>query len=191
MTVHRARHARRRALFLIAQRGMSQAQAAPAVGVHRQTVNIRRMRYREQGKDGALDGRRVSPRRDRVLLTADETRQVRGWIADRTPDQLKLPFVLWTSRAVRELIEQRFAKRLGRSTVQLHLQRRGMTPPKPLAGAQERRSGRWSTSGRSKTARRAKSERAARRSGGATRPASRPQPSCVRRRMIRQQSWRG
>jgi transposase len=137
VTVHRARHARRRALFLIAQRGMSQAQAAPAVGVHRQTVNIRRMRYREQGKDGALDGRRVSPRRDRGLLTADETRQVRGWIADRTPDQLKLPFVLWTSRAVRELIEQRFAKRLGRSTVQLHLQRRGMTPPKPLAGAQE------------------------------------------------------
>ncbi len=80
MTVHRARHAPRRALFLIAQRGMSQAQAAPAVGVHRQMVNIRRMRYREQGKDGALDGRRVSPRRDQGLLTADETRQVRGWI---------------------------------------------------------------------------------------------------------------
>ena len=182
---------RRRALHLVEQTGMTQAAAAQAVGVQWQTVNIWLQRYRAKGEAGLLDGRRVSPRRGNGQLTPDEARQVRDWLVERTPDQLELPFGLWTSRAVRELIEQRFAKRLGRSTVQLHLQRRGMTPPKPLAGAQERRSGRWSTSGRSKTARRAKSERAARRSGGATRPASRPQPSCVRRRMIRQQSWRG
>ena len=29
------------------------------------------------------------------------------------PDQLGLPFALWTSRAVRELIARRLAKRLG------------------------------------------------------------------------------
>jgi hypothetical protein len=65
-------------------------------------------------------------------------RQIRRWLADRTPDQLKLPFALWTSRAVRELIERRFAKRLGLSTVQLYLKRWGMTPQKPLARARER-----------------------------------------------------
>jgi transposase len=129
---------RRRALILIEQNGMSQAEAARAVGVQRQTVNLWLKRYREQGEAGVLDGRRVSPRKGKGVLTADEARLIRRWIADRTPDQLKLPFALWTSRAVRALIEHRFDKRLGLSTVQLYLMRWGMSPQKPLARARER-----------------------------------------------------
>jgi transposase len=104
---------RRRALVLILQQGLSQAQAAEVVGVQRQTVNIWLQRYRAQGEDGVLDGRRVSPRRGKGLLTADEAGKIRGWIADKTPDQLKLPFALWTSRAVRDLIALRCGKTLG------------------------------------------------------------------------------
>ena len=76
---------RRRALFLIEERGLSQAQAAEAVGVQRQTVNIWLQRYRAQGEAGVLDGRRVSPRRGKGLLTADEADKVQGWIRDKTP----------------------------------------------------------------------------------------------------------
>ena len=129
---------RRRALVLITQEGMSQGAAARAVGVQRQTVNRWLQRWRQQGEEGVLDRRRVSPRRGKGLLSAEECRKVRRWIADKTPDQLKLPFALWTSRAVRDLIERRFAKRLGVSTVQLYLKRWGMTPQKPLARARER-----------------------------------------------------
>jgi transposase len=75
---------RRRALFLIAEEGMSQARAAQAVGVHRQTVNIWLKRYRERGEDGVLDGRRVSPRLGKGLLTEDEARQARDWITGTT-----------------------------------------------------------------------------------------------------------
>ncbi len=117
---------------------MTQAEAARAVGVHRQTVNIWQQRYRERGEDGLLDGRRVSPRRGRGRLTEGEARQVRDWIAEGTPDRLELPFALWTSRAVRELIERRLAKRLGLSTVQLYLRRWGLTPQKPLVRAKQR-----------------------------------------------------
>jgi transposase len=129
---------RRRALFLIEHRGLSQVAAAQAVGVHRQTVNVWLKRYRARGEDGVLDGRRVSPRRGNGLLTEAEARQVQAWIADKMPDQLKLPFALWTSRAVRDLILLRLGKRLGLSTVQLYLQRWSMTPQKPLARAKER-----------------------------------------------------
>ena len=129
---------RRRALVLIVQEGMSQARAALVVGVHRQTVNVWLKRYRERGADGVLDGRRVSPRRGKGLLTEAEARQVRGWVTDRTPDQLDLPWALWTSRAVRDLVELRLGKRLGTSTVRLHLRRWGMTPQKPLTRARER-----------------------------------------------------
>jgi transposase len=116
---------------------MTQAEAALAVGVHRQTVNIWLKRYREQGEDGLLDGRRVSPRRGQGRVTEDEARQVRDRIAEGTPDRLELPFALWTSRAVRELIQRRSGKRLGLSTVQLYLRRWGMTPQKPLVRAEQ------------------------------------------------------
>jgi transposase len=142
---------------------MTQAQAVLAVGVHRQTVNIWLKRHRAQGEDGVLDGRRVSPRRGKGLLTEAEARQVRNWIAEETPDQLQLPFALWTSRAVRELIARRFGKRLGLSTVRLYLQRWGMTPQKPLARAKERSPAAiqaWLQQGYPAIARRAKAKRA-------------------------------
>ena len=129
---------RRRAIVLVEQDGSSQAAAARAVGVQRQTVNLWLKRYRERGATGLLDGRRVSGRKGKGALTAEQAQQVRRWIADKTPDQLKLPFALWTSRAVRELIERRFGQRLGLSTVQLYLKRWGMTPQKPLTRATQR-----------------------------------------------------
>src|SRR5918911_749361 len=130
---------RRRALFLIERQGLSQGQAARVVGVHRQTVNTWVKRHRERGEGGLLDGRRVSPRRGQGALSAEEADQVRSWIAEGTPDRLELPFALWTSRAVRELIERRFAKRLGLTAVQAYLRRWGMTPQKPLVRARQRR----------------------------------------------------
>ena len=133
---------RRRALFLIERQGLSQGRAAQLVGVHRQTVNIWGKRYRERGEEGALDGRRVSPRRGKGRLTAEEADQVRGWISDGTPDQLDLPFALWTSRAVRELIERRFAKRLGLTAVQAYLRRWGHEPAEAAGAGQGALSGR-------------------------------------------------
>ncbi len=44
------------------------------------------------------------------MLTASEAKRVRGWIRDKCPDQLKLPYVLWTTGVVRELIRRKLAK---------------------------------------------------------------------------------
>ena len=117
---------------------MSQGQAAQLVGVHRQTVNTWVQRYRARGEAGVLDGRRVSPRRGKGALSAEEAGQDRQWVVERTPDQLGLPFGLWTSRAVRELIARRLGKRLGLTAVQLYLRRWGLTPQKPLVRAAQR-----------------------------------------------------
>ena len=154
---------RRRALFLIERQGLSQGRAAQLVGVHRQTVNTWVKRRRERGGDGLLDGRRVSPRRGKGTLSADEAGQIRAWIVGRTPDQLGLPFGLWTSRAVRELIARRLAKRLGLTAVQLHLRRWGLTPQKPLVRAKQRQPAAiaaWLATTYPAIARRAKTRRA-------------------------------
>ena len=155
---------RRRALFLTEQRGLSQGRAAELVGVHRQTVNTWVKRHREHGEAGVLDGRRVSPRRGKGILSAEEAGQIRRWIVEQTPDQLGLPFGLWTSRAVRELIARRSAKRLGLTAVQLYLRRWGLTPQKPLVRAKQRQPAAiaaWLATSYPAIAKRAKAMRAA------------------------------
>jgi transposase len=105
----------------------------------------------------------VSPRRGKGRLPAEEAGQVRRGLAEQTPDGLGLPFALWTSRAVRELVERRFGKRLGLSTVRLYLQRWGMTPQKPPTRARERSPAAiraWLERDYPAIARRAKAERA-------------------------------
>ena len=59
-------------------------------------------------------------------------------ITDRCPDQLKLPFALWTREAVGQLIEQRTGLRLSVWTVGRLLKRWGFTPQKPVRRAYER-----------------------------------------------------
>ena len=59
-------------------------------------------------------------------------------ISDRCPDQLNLPFALWTREAVGQLIEERYGVQLSISTVGRYLRRWGFTPQKPLRRAYER-----------------------------------------------------
>lgn len=154
---------RARAVYLILERGHSQTTAADAIGVARQTVNRWMKRHAKAGEAGLKDGRRISSRKGQGLLTAAEAARVQGWITDKCPDQLKLPYMLWTSGVVRELIYRRLGKFLGLTTVQRYLDRWGFTPQKPLTRATQRSEAaiaRWLKQEYPKIARRAKREKA-------------------------------
>jgi len=154
---------RARGVYLVRTAGKTQAEAAEAVGVSRQTVNQWLKRHAKAGEPALLDGRRVSPRKGKGKLTAAEAKRVQGWITDKCPEQLKLPYVLWTAGVVQELIRRRLGKNLGLSTVHLYLLRWGFTPQKPLSRATQRSDTaiqRWLEREYPKIARRAKREKA-------------------------------
>ncbi|MGB6325429.1 MAG: IS630 family transposase, partial [Methylocella sp.] len=69
---------------------------------------------------GPSDGRRVSSHKDGGILGVSEARRVQRGIRDRMPDQMQLPFALWTAQAVRELVHKKFGKTLGLSTMPLY-----------------------------------------------------------------------
>lgn len=119
----------------VVQAGMSQAEAARVFGVSRQSVNAWEQRRRE----GGLRAVRSRPRgRPRILeLKPYQAAITVRLITDHCPDQLKLPFVLWTREAVRDLIARRFGVRLSVWTVGRSLRRWGFTPQKPLRRAYE------------------------------------------------------
>jgi transposase len=54
---------------------------------------------------------------------------------DKCPDQLKLPFALWTRKAVRHLIKQLWTIEMPIRTVGEYLKIWGFTPQKPLRKA--------------------------------------------------------
>jgi len=74
------------------------------------------------------------------LLDAAQEAMVRKLITGKTPDQLKMPYALWTRTAVAQLIEQRWL-RLPVRTMGLHLARWGFTPQKPMEKAYEQSPG--------------------------------------------------
>ena len=71
------------------------------------------------------------------LLSPDEEQEVQRLIQDRTPDQLKMSYALWTRQAAGELIETRYAIRSPVRTVGKYLKRWGYTPQRPLKKAYE------------------------------------------------------
>ena len=128
---------RHRAVLLVAK-GATHMEAARAVGVHRGTVSRWCGAFRRDGTSGLERGKRGRRVGDQLMLTASEARRVQGWIANKCPDQMQLPFALWTAQAVRELIDKKFGKTLGLSTMQLYLKRWGFSAQKPLTRATQR-----------------------------------------------------
>jgi transposase len=70
-------------------------------------------------------------------LTAEQEKAVQKLLVDKTPDQLKLPFALWTRDAVRVVIRQQFQIDLPVRTTGEYLKRWGFTPQKPVKRAYE------------------------------------------------------
>jgi len=128
---------RRRAVAVVLAREMTQAAASTAFGVARKTVWLWLEAHR-QGGEAALAARKRGPKGGHGKLKGWQAATVCNLIRDRHPDQLKLPFFLWTSDAVRELIRREFGVRLSSRSVRRHLARWGFTPQKPKRLAYER-----------------------------------------------------
>jgi len=116
--------------------GLTQADAARHFALARPTINKWLGLYRRGGW-AALSAKKKGRPKGPARLKGWQAAQVVRSITDRTPDQLKLPFVLWTRQAVATLIAQRFGVRVSLMTVGRWLARWGLTPQKPMRRAWE------------------------------------------------------
>jgi transposase len=132
-----ARHERRVQVIRLRKAGLSYELIAQQTGLSRTGVLNICARHEAGGSAALRDRIGGRPLGDGRLLSAEQEAQVRRLIADRTPDQLKMPYALWTRTAVAQLIEQRFGIVLAVRTMGLYLKRWGFTPQKPLKKAYE------------------------------------------------------
>ena len=130
-----AQEALRRRVVQAVRNGLSQTEAARVFQVARPTVtrwvgvaatsSVRALRAKPRGRPAGTQ-----------VAAADAARVVRRMVG-RCPDQLRLPFSLWTREAVQHLLRRDFGVEVSVWTVGRYLQQWGLTPQKPLTRAYE------------------------------------------------------
>jgi transposase len=119
--------------------GRSKTEIAEIFGVTRQAVTKWVIAY-EKGGEKALKAKRRGRIKGGKKLLPWQAAQTAKMVMDRYPDQLKLPFYLWTRQAVADLVERRFGVSLSIWTIGRYLRGWGLTPQKPIRKAYEQNS---------------------------------------------------
>ncbi|SRR6266404_680694 len=132
-----AQHLLRRQVVQAVRAGMSQTDAARTFGASLRAVS-KWIRLDRDGGLRALKLKRRGRRPGAGHLNATQARRIRQLIIDTMPDQLKLPFYLWTRAAVASLIRREVGIEVSLVTVGRYLHAWGMSPQKPVARAYER-----------------------------------------------------
>ncbi len=151
---------RKQAIRLMKQ-GKKNVEISTIIGVHRNSVSKWRKNYAKDGASGLVSKKRGIAKGQNRTLSIEQEGEIQSLLVDKTPDQFKLVFALWTRKAVQELIKMRFEIDMPIRTVGEYLMRWGFTPQKPLKQAYEQRPAevsKWLDEEYPKIAQRAKEE---------------------------------
>ena len=118
---------------------MKQVEVAAQLEVSRQHVGYWWNRYRQGGWNALKKRRRGRAYGSKRKLSAEQEKEAQKLITDKTPDQLKMKYALWTREAVRELIAERYGVHYALQSMSVVLKRWGFTPQRPLKRAYEQR----------------------------------------------------
>lgn len=127
---------RKRAITL-KKSGKTQKEIANIFGIRENTVSDWIKLYKANGTKGLHDKKRGVNSEDKKLLNSKQEKQVQKMITDTMPDQLKLPYALWTRKAVKELVERELGIKLAINTMGDYLRKWGYSPQKPKKRAYE------------------------------------------------------
>ena len=117
--------------------GHSYFEIGTILGIHPSTIAVwlhpekgtHKLSYKKRGRRSGM----------LRTLSAIQEKEIRELIRDKMPEQLKLPFALWTRKSVRDLIRQRTGIMIPIRTIGEYLKRWGYTPQRPLKKAYEQR----------------------------------------------------
>lgn len=129
----------RRVAVAMVEAGRTRVEAAAAAGVNRRFVGEWVDAVRRSGEVALAGGRRGRRPGEQKALSPLQERKISRLIADRCPDQLKLPFALWTREAVCALVAREAGVRLSASAIGRALRAWGFTAQRPARRATERR----------------------------------------------------
>jgi transposase len=126
-----------RSAIRMLKKGKKQKEVAESLGCNHRTVCTWWKAYRVKGESAIIPKKKGRKMGEKRRLTSEQEKTVQKMIIDKHPEQLKLPYALWTRQAVVELIDQQFGISLPIRTVGDYLKRWGFTPQKPIKRSYE------------------------------------------------------
>lgn len=142
--------------------GMTQVDAARTYSVSLRAIS----RWMKQSREGGLRALRAGKRGRRPgsgHLSHTQAVRIRKLLIERMPDQLALPFYLWTRESVAQLIGREYGIGVSKWTTGRYLKAWGMSAQKPVKRAYERNDAaieRWLKEDYPQIAKEAKQEKA-------------------------------
>lgn len=127
----------RKQVVRLRKKGLDNKAISEIVGLCQSHVSTIWKKYERGGLDAIKPGQRGRRHGAQRELTAEQEAGIQKLLVDKTPDQLKLSFALWTREAVRLAIKQRYGRDLPLRTITDYLKRWGFTPQKPTKRAYE------------------------------------------------------
>jgi len=127
---------RKRAIKMIST-GMQKKKVAELFCVNQNTITNWVKKHKSNGTKGLIDKKRGVKSESKKILSSFQEKQVQKMILDTMPDQLKLPYSLWTRKAVKELVEREFGVVMAINTMGDYLRSWGYSPQKPKKKAYE------------------------------------------------------
>ena len=119
------------------KKGRTQQEVADELEVTRQAVGKWWKLYKEGGWTALKKGRRGRRDGDKRRLSPEQESEIQKLICDKTPDQLKLKYALWTREAVGKLIQDKYGISYTLPALGMILKRWGFTAQRPLKKAYE------------------------------------------------------
>ena len=132
LTLQQKELIRSQAVSLVIDQAMSRRKAAKLLGVSFYSVQKWLVRYDEKGESSLKNKKHGRPAKTISKLKPWQCATIARTIIDKTPDQLKMPFMLWNINSVKELIFNKFNIRLSTPTISRYLKKWGFTPQRPL-----------------------------------------------------------
>ena len=128
---------KRREVIRLYKLGWKRKDIGTATNLSQPTIRKAIEFYEKYGLEGLKPKKRGRPTGAGRMLTKEQEKQVQKVIRDKRPEQLKMPFALWTRGVIRLYILEEFGIDLALSTISVYLKRWGYTPQKPILRAYE------------------------------------------------------
>ena len=104
-----AREEIRKAAIRMINKGEKKGKVAQMLGCHPRTITNWWKAYKAEGIKSIKSKTRGRREGEKRRLTPDQERWLQKMLTDKCPDQLKLPYALWTRKAIVELIQLQYS----------------------------------------------------------------------------------
>ena len=128
----------RRKVYSCYEAGMTKYAAAQKCRIHETTVGRWYRRFDAVG-EAAVHGSKRGPKPggEKHKLSDAQMKELKAIVIDKTPDQLKFDFALWSSKAIKEYVQREYGMSISRRTARRYMQKMGFTYQCPVKAARE------------------------------------------------------